>query len=137
MQRPPNAFIRQISADNFQNHILRVPLFALLSGAFGFFILLAVMSLPVHAFSLSETTKLLGSSALAVAPASPYDSLARGIGFGLAALGAGIAVGYAGSAAIAAIAEKPNLFGRALIFVVLGEGIAIYGFVIVFILPTS
>ena len=63
--------------------------------------------------------------------------LAAAIAFGLAAFGAGIGVGTSGSAAIAAIAEKPNLFGRALIFVVLGEGIAIYGFVVVFILPTS
>ena len=90
--------------------------------------------LPVHAYSLGEATKLLGSTLLTF---SPYNTLGRGIGFGLAALGAGVAVGYSGSAAIAAIAEKPNLFGRALIFVVLGEGIAIYGFVIVFILPTS
>jgi V/A-type H+/Na+-transporting ATPase subunit K len=98
------------------------------------FAVLSLMNLPVHAFSLTESAKILGSTVLTF---SPYNSLARGLGFGLAALGAGVAVGYAGSAAIAAIAEKPNLFGRALIFVVLGEGIAIYGFVIVFILPTS
>lgn len=96
--------------------------------------MLAVLGLPVHADSVGQAAKLLGTTALTF---SPYNSLARGIGFGLAALGAGVAVGYSGSAAIAAIAEKPNLFGRALIFVVLGEGIAIYGFVIVFILPTS
>jgi|SRR5579872_4542004 len=96
--------------------------------------LLVFLGVPVHAFSVNDATRLIGSSVLAF---SPYNSLARGLGFGLAALGAGVAVGYSGSAAIAAIAEKPNLFGRALIFVVLGEGIAIYGFVIVFILPTT
>ncbi|HXQ92877.1 MAG TPA: ATP synthase subunit C [Nitrososphaerales archaeon] len=106
-------------------------MFSSIGVAYGMF---ALLGLPVHAYSLSDAAKMLGSSALTF---SQYNSLARGIGFGLAALGAGVAVGYSGSAAIAAIAEKPNLFGRALIFVVLGEGIAIYGFVIVFILPTS
>ncbi len=93
----------------------------------------AVFTLPVHAFSSADAVRILSSTALAAAPESV---LGAGIAFGLAALGAGVAVGYAGSAAIAAIAEKPNLFGRALVFVVLGEGIAIYGFVIVFILAT-
>ncbi|MHB1908783.1 MAG: ATP synthase subunit C [Nitrososphaerales archaeon] len=91
------------------------------------------MNLPSSAYSNVEAARLVGTSFLS---ADPTKVLGAGIGFGLAALGAGIAVGYAGSAAIAAIAEKPNLFGRALVFVVLGEGIAIYGFVIVFILPT-
>ena len=91
------------------------------------------LSLPAHAYSGLETMNVLGSSVLA---ANPTSVLGAGIAFGLAALGAGVAVGYAGSAAIAAIAEKPNLFGRALVIVVLGEGIAIYGFVIVFILTS-
>jgi len=92
------------------------------------------LSMPVHAFSVLDTASTLAkSSALS---ANPESVLGAGIAFGLAALGAGVAVGYAGSAAIAAIAEKPNLFGRALVIVVLGEGIAIYGFVIVFILTS-
>jgi len=49
---------------------------------------------------------------------------------GLAALGAGYAVGKVGAAAIGALAEKPELFGRLLIFVGLAEGIAIYGLII-------
>ena len=49
---------------------------------------------------------------------------------GLAALGAGIAVGMTGSAAIGAISEDPKMLGRSLIFVGLAEGIAIYGLVI-------
>jgi len=46
---------------------------------------------------------------------------------GLACLGAGYAVGKVGSAAMGVLAEKPELFGRVLIFVALAEGIAIYG----------
>ena len=48
----------------------------------------------------------------------------------LAALGAGFAVAKVGTAAIGALAEKPDLFGRLLIFVGLAEGIAIYGLIV-------
>ncbi|TRZ99523.1 MAG: H+transporting two-sector ATPase C subunit [Rhodocyclaceae bacterium] len=40
------------------------------------------------------------------------------------------AVARLGSAAIGALAEKPDLFGRLLIFVGLAEGIAIYGLIV-------
>jgi len=49
-------------------------------------------------------------------------------------IGAGIAVSYTGSAALAAISEKPEMFGRAMVIVGLAEGIAIYGLVIGIIL---
>ena len=58
--------------------------------------------------------------------------MAAAISTGLAAIGAGIAVGIAGAAAIGAVAEKPELLGRTLIFVGLAEGIAIYGLIIAF-----
>ncbi len=60
--------------------------------------------------------------------------LAAAIATGLAAIGAGIAVGIAGAAAIGAIAEKPELLGRTLIFVGLAEGIVIYGLIVSFII---
>jgi V/A-type H+-transporting ATPase subunit K len=56
--------------------------------------------------------------------------LAAAIATGLSALGAGIAVSSVGTAAIGAIAEKPELLGRTLIMVGLAEGIAIYGIII-------
>lgn len=49
---------------------------------------------------------------------------------GLSVLGAGYAVGVVASAALGAIAEKPELFGRSLIFVGLAEGLAIYGLIV-------
>jgi len=58
--------------------------------------------------------------------------MAAAVSTGLAAIGAGIAVGIAGAAAIGAVAEKPELLGRSLIFVGLAEGIAIYGLIIAF-----
>ncbi|HSC27875.1 MAG TPA: ATP synthase subunit C [Vicinamibacterales bacterium] len=48
----------------------------------------------------------------------------------LSALGAAYAVAVVGAAAMGAIAEKPETAGRALIFVGLAEGIAIYGIII-------
>ncbi len=55
------------------------------------------------------------------------------IGIGLptcmAAIGAGMALGPVGSAAMAVIAEKPEMFGRTLIYMGLAEGVAIYGLV--------
>jgi V/A-type H+-transporting ATPase subunit K len=50
------------------------------------------------------------------------------------AIGAAIAVAYTGAAALAAISEKPEIFGRAMVIVGLAEGIAIYGLVIAIIL---
>jgi V/A-type H+/Na+-transporting ATPase subunit K len=51
-----------------------------------------------------------------------------------AAIGAGIAIAYTGSAALAAMSERPELFGRAMVVVGLAEGIAIYGLVIAILL---
>ena len=53
-----------------------------------------------------------------------------GLPTGLAAIGAGLAVGSVGSASLAVIVEKPELFGRTLIYLGLAEGIAIYGLVV-------
>ncbi len=53
-----------------------------------------------------------------------------GIPTGLATIGAGIAVGPVGAASLAVITEKPEIFGRTLIYLGLAEGIAIYGLVV-------
>ena len=49
---------------------------------------------------------------------------------GMSSLGAGFAVAKVGTAALGALAEKPELFGRLLIFIGLAEGIAIYGLIV-------
>ncbi|HME47832.1 ATP synthase subunit C [Mycobacterium sp.] len=49
-------------------------------------------------------------------------------------IGAAIAVAYTGAAALAALSERPELFGRAMVIVGLAEGIAIYGLVVAIIL---
>lgn len=56
--------------------------------------------------------------------------LAAGIVTGLAGIGGGIAVAAGAPAAIAATSEDPKSFGKSIIFVALGESIALYGVVI-------
>ena len=53
-------------------------------------------------------------------------ALAAGFGF----LGGGYAVARVGSAALGAASERPELLVRSLVFVALGEGIAIFGLVV-------
>jgi V/A-type H+-transporting ATPase subunit K len=79
---------------------------------------------PVGAAESSGTTTLLPADAI------PWGFLAAALATGLSSLGAGIAVASVGSAAIGAMAEKPELLGRTLIMVGLAEGIAIYGLII-------
>jgi len=64
-----------------------------------------------------------------------WGFLAAAIAVSIGSVAAGLAVAYVGAAALGAIGEKPELFGRAIIFVGLAEGIAIYGLIIaIFIL---
>ncbi len=67
-------------------------------------------------------------------------AIGAGLAVGLAGIGGGYAVGVAGASAISAITEKREVFGTAFLFVVLGEGIAIYGLlvaiIVAFVLPT-
>ena len=74
------------------------------------------------------------------ADAADYDN-AIGMGFiaaalsiGLAGIGAGIALAAGAPAAIGAVSEDPSSFGKSMIFVVLGEALALYGFVIAFLI---
>ncbi len=74
---------------------------------------------------------------LAYAAAESTTSAANGLGLvgmalstGLACIGAGYAVGTVGSSALGAISEDPKMMGKSLIFIGLGEGIAIYGLII-------
>lgn len=56
--------------------------------------------------------------------------IAAALSTGIAGIGGGIAVASAAPAAIGATSEDPKAFGKALIFVALGEGIALYGLLI-------
>ena len=93
----------------------------------------------VFGLALAATLMLGVQEVMAAEPvvgAAMEISMGKGlalIGIGLptalAAIGAGIALGPVGSASLAVIAEKPEMFGRTLIYMGLAEGIAIYGLV--------
>jgi V/A-type H+/Na+-transporting ATPase subunit K len=70
------------------------------------------------------------TAAATTAPASSAALLGAAIAVAGSTIGAGIAVAYAGAAALAAMSERPEVFGRAMVIVGLAEGIAIYGLII-------
>ena len=107
----------------------------LLLGLKGFNVIVGLMAFGIGILWLASpsTVMAMGLSA-AAASGDAYASLGAGISTGFAAVGAGIAVSGTGAAAIGAIAEKPEAFGRSLIFVGLAEGIAIYGLIISFLI---
>ena len=98
---------------------------------------IAIGAFTIGALAFFEDSSVQGT--VEAEPNATNDSkgligLGAGLAVGIAGLGAGIGMGSAGSAAIGAITEKPEVFGRSLIYVVLIEAIAIYGLVIAFLL---
>ena len=97
---------------------------------------LALLALPI--VLLSAVPARASGPAEATAPAEkPAAGLPAGLGYlaaalavGLGSIGAGLAVGATASAAVGAVAEREEVAGKALVFVGLAEGIAIYGLVI-------
>ena len=71
-----------------------------------------------------------GDVVSAVAGADGMAYIGAAAATGLSCIGGGIAVGNAAPAAIGATSEDPKAFGKAIIFVALGEGIALYGMLI-------
>ena len=66
--------------------------------------------------------------------ASGMIAIGAGLAIGLAGTGAGIGLGTAAASVAAAITEKPETFGKMLVLLALIEAVAIYGFVIAFVL---
>ncbi len=69
------------------------------------------------------------------------DGFVTGMGYlgaalavGLSGIGGGIAVASSASAALGAISENEGVFGKALIFVGMAEGVALYGLLIAFMI---
>lgn len=85
--------------------------------------ILTVFMLADEAFAQEAAKQAIGEQMLGAA-----------IAFGLAALGAGLGLGYVGAAALAAISENPKIQSRVFIFIGMVESIAIYGLVVVFII---
>jgi V/A-type H+/Na+-transporting ATPase subunit K len=99
----------------------------------GFFAVI-VLTLVIQMF---DRQTVLGAEETVATVDLLTGTLAQGLGFlsaalatGMSALGAGIAVAAAAPAAIGAFSENEKNFGKSLIFVALGEGVAIYGLLI-------
>lgn len=73
---------------------------------------------------------VLAATSDAAASASGLRYIGMALSIGLACIGAGYSVGAIGSSALGAISENPKLLGKTLIYIGLGEGIAIYGIII-------
>lgn len=114
--KPSQAISRMVSGFNWFNFLV-----GLMAGG------LALVWLA------SPSAVLAAEAAQEGAVVDQYATLAAALSTGLACIGAGIAVAASGAAAVGATAEKPESFGRALIFVGLSEGIAIYGLIISFL----
>lgn len=82
------------------------------------------------AATVQVSDEALAAQANAVGSASGMGFIGAALAIGLSAIGAGIALAGGAPAAIGAIAENPKSFGKAMIFVVLGEAVALYGLVV-------
>jgi len=92
------------------------------------FLLATIFIFSGHAYA--STASPQQSSDMATAAAFIAAALVTGLG----AIGTGIAVSSTAAAAIGAISENEDNFGKAMIFVAMAEGIAIYGLLISFMI---
>ena len=89
-------------------------------------LIVSISGLTSHAFAQEPAASPAGDSSTKL--------ICAGLAFGLAALGAGVGLGYVGSAGLAVISENPALQSKVFIFVGMVESIAIYGIVMMFII---
>ncbi|WP_454857481.1 ATP synthase subunit C [Promicromonospora soli] len=100
-------------------------------------LLLAALTVLVVAVTGSPPeASAVPSAAVEQTPAAGNWAALLGAAISVAgsSIGAAIAVAYTGAAALAALSERPELFGRAMVIVGLAEGIAIYGLIVAVIL---
>ena len=86
----------------------------------------ALAAPPRHGFEMLQT----GDNSMAILGLA----IGAGLVLGLAGIGASLGMGTASAAALGAITEKPENFGKSILYVVFIEAVAIYGFVIAFLL---
>ena len=125
---PAVVFLLQNGKTNPSQAVSRI-----VNGFTGFNFLVGLFAAGLAMVWLASPSTVLASGMAQAGGVDQYATLAAALSTGLACIGAGIAVGGSGAAAVGATAEKPESFGRALIFVGLSEGIAIYGLIISFL----
>ena len=100
---------------------------------FAFFSIVIVATIFMFGATSTTTVFADSSSQVATVVASSVDGwryIAAAISTGMGSIGAGLAVASAASAALGALSEDSSVMGKALIFVALAEGVAIYGLLI-------
>ncbi len=65
-----------------------------------------------------------------ISPDGAFRIFAGGLTMGVAALGAGLGIGTSGGALASATAEKPELFSKVVVPLILSEALAIYALVV-------
>ena len=94
------------------------------------FLLLPMVLLPIIGVVAALTVTTVQAQ---TTTAGPYDrigiAIAAGAAVGLGTLGAGLAISAVGTAAVSALAEKPETFFRSFLVVALAEALAIYGLI--------
>ncbi len=95
-------------------------------------IILLTLTLIISVFGL--TTVAFAQEAESSGGPSDGKLIGAGLAFGLAAAGAGVGLGFVGSAGLAVISENPALQSKVFIFIGMVESIAIYGIVMMFII---
>ena len=88
---------------------------------------------PIIGVVAALTLSTVQATATTTTTNGPYDrvfiALAAGATVGLSSLAAGLAISAVGSAAVSALAEKPETFFRSFLVVALAEALAIYGLI--------
>ena len=102
---------------------------AVITNIASFFGVLLMTTLMPFTGAFAETAEA-AEAAAGMLTDSGIKYLAAALSTGVGSIAAGIAVGSAAPAAIGAISENEKVFSKALIFVALGEGVAIYGLLI-------
>ena len=90
----------------------------------------AVVATLGAASAFAQTTAQTAAAAPASALGGSVKYLAAALAVSVAAVAGGVAVAKIGSAAMGAMAEKPELSGKALPYVGLAEGICLWGILV-------
>lgn len=104
---------------------------------FGVMVIFTALPIGMYASAEEVPSESTAVSETAETEEDTADISDKGIGYiaaalavGLGSIGGGLAVAAAAPAAIGAVSEDPKSFSKSLIFVALGEGCALYGFII-------
>lgn len=110
------------------------PALRVVLAANGFLLVAALVVVAMVATAGPSAAAAPGAVAAAATTVNGSALIGAAIAVAGSSIGAAIAVAYTGAAALAAISERPELFGRAMVIVGLAEGIAIYGLIVSIIL---